>query len=262
MPYRDGAQRAIEDYDVERFSRRFIEDHDTGCYLWVGSKSRSGFGVFNLGKSVEARRASLLILGEGIKDSQTVRNICGNKICVNPAHLAAEDPKPSIDLAKLRMHRRIEKAAVRLIESANKFEDKLFPCPMSGCFIWSGCEDGHGYGVTTFDGKRIGTHRLAWILAGNDLRDGDCILHKCDQPLCCNVDHLFVGDRADNNWDRARKSRSKPGKLPYGVGRQKNGRFSSQFSFKGEYFYLGTFDTAEEANAVALAKKKEMYGLA
>ena len=41
---------------------------------------------------------------------------------------------------------------------------------------------------------------------------GKNVLHRCDNPPCCNPAHLFVGTVADNNEDKRRKSRH-----PHGV---------------------------------------------
>jgi hypothetical protein len=48
-------------------------------------------------------------------------------------------------------------------------------------------------------------HRFAWFLAHGPIPDGLCVCHHCDNPPCCNVDHLFLGTIADNNADMLAK---------------------------------------------------------
>jgi hypothetical protein len=52
-------------------------------------------------------------------------------------------------------------------------------------------------------------HRLAWMLVHGDIPDGLMVLHRCDNPPCCNVDHLFLGTRADNMHDMSVKGRAR-----------------------------------------------------
>ena len=56
-------------------------------------------------------------------------------------------------------------------------------------------------------------HRFAWYEANGPIPDGLLVLHKCDNPPCINVEHLFLGTHADNVADMVAKGRSTKGKL-------------------------------------------------
>ncbi len=80
-----------------------------------------------------------------------------------------------------------------------------------GCWKWTKATNEHGYGI--FNLKENGrwrcrlAHRLAWIFSNGPIPDQSCILHHCDNPLCVNPGHLFLGSRADNNLDCRTKGR-------------------------------------------------------
>lgn len=76
------------------------------------------------------------------------------------------------------------------------------------CWPWMrGCNAG-GYGQFSVNGRDQGAHRIAYELENGPVLDDLCVLHRCDNPSCCNPRHLFVGTRADNNRDREAKGRS------------------------------------------------------
>lgn len=78
----------------------------------------------------------------------------------------------------------------------------------SGCREWQGGCDRFGYGRIMIDGKRKLAHRVVWELENGPIPDGMCILHRCDNPKCNLVSHLFLGTKSDNAKDRNDKGRN------------------------------------------------------
>jgi uncharacterized protein (DUF433 family) len=80
----------------------------------------------------------------------------------------------------------------------------------NGCHLWTG-HTLNGYGKLRFKGDRIYTHRAAYQLAHGDLTNELCVCHTCDNPICINPEHLFLGSRAINNADKVAKNRQAKG---------------------------------------------------
>ena len=76
-----------------------------------------------------------------------------------------------------------------------------------GCLDWMHATNRMGYGVVGRGGKTVLTHRAAWELVHGPIPEGLHILHRCDRPICGNVQHLFLGTHLDNMQDMAAKSR-------------------------------------------------------
>lgn len=78
---------------------------------------------------------------------------------------------------------------------------------LGSCWEWTGRLDHMGYGRFRFEHKRWLTHRLSWKFTNGTLDPNICVLHKCDNPLCLNPDHLFLGTLKDNSEDMVAKGR-------------------------------------------------------
>ena len=104
--------------------------------------------------------------------------------------------------------------AERFWERVNKAGPVIRP-ELGPCWQWTGGRTASapfGYGITEINGRRTKTHRVSWELTHGALppRDGHhgtCVLHRCDNRLCVNPDHLFLGTNLDNIRDRDAKGR-------------------------------------------------------
>jgi hypothetical protein len=74
------------------------------------------------------------------------------------------------------------------------------------CWDWNGNKDKLGYARFWIKGKRYLIHRYSMMLAGHDIEGLD-VCHKCDNPSCCNPEHLFLGSHEDNMKDMVKKGR-------------------------------------------------------
>ena len=77
----------------------------------------------------------------------------------------------------------------------------------SACQIFEGSKDQKGYGLKRYKGKLYRAHRLTWLLTRGEIPEGYLVCHRCDNPSCVNVDHLFLGTPKDNTTDMINKKR-------------------------------------------------------
>lgn len=78
------------------------------------------------------------------------------------------------------------------------------------CWLWIGA--GHKskqkYGVFSFNVKPIGAHRFSFMLHFGEIPLGLGVCHTCDNHICVNPEHLFLGTQDDNMKDMVKKGRS------------------------------------------------------
>lgn len=99
---------------------------------------------------------------------------------------------------------------------------RIVRIPWSGCWIFMGALNDAGYGIVGKGGRGAGNdraHRITYQYFIGQIPDGLFVCHHCDQPACCNPDHLFLGTPADNMRDCRTKGRaSNPPRNPHVVG--------------------------------------------
>jgi hypothetical protein len=91
------------------------------------------------------------------------------------------------------------------------FQSKLITT-QSGCMEWSGCRFAQGYGVVRMNGKNMKAHRIALeYRLGRQIQLNMFALHSCNNPPCCNPDHLREGTHQENMDDKLRSGRQPRG---------------------------------------------------
>lgn len=96
----------------------------------------------------------------------------------------------------------------RFWERVNKTDDK------DSCWEWKSKPKKHGYCTITkggTKGKSLLAHRVSYEIAYGEIPPGLRVCHSCDNPVCCNPNHLFLGTDLDNARDKCNKGRQAKG---------------------------------------------------
>lgn len=98
---------------------------------------------------------------------------------------------------------------LRFVEVCNHGENCI-EC----CWLWKGQVDTHKeYGKVSYQNEKYIAHALIFKLRNNiPLVVKFHSLHACDVSLCCNWNHVYRGDHAQNMKDKVERNRQAKGK--------------------------------------------------
>jgi hypothetical protein len=88
-----------------------------------------------------------------------------------------------------------------------RFWSKVDKKSSEECWEWLANRKDNGYGNFYYLDKCIGAHVVSWALSNNRgiseiVNNRKLIVcHKCDNPSCCNPNHLYLGSYSDNRRD-------------------------------------------------------------
>ncbi len=178
----------LKDLLPDKFKDNISEkDKVSGCILWLGSKSTKGYVVFWFaGKECYAQNFIYEKIFGKISNDSVVKHTCGNRICCNPEHL-------------------------KILSDEERFWSKVDKKGEDDCWNWTAMKNKKRYGNFTVNIRTIQVHRYSYELTYGKIPEGVNVCHKCDNKLCVNPKHLFLGTQKDNMEDMVKKGRSLKG---------------------------------------------------
>ncbi|HMN15178.1 MAG TPA: HNH endonuclease [Bellilinea sp.] len=75
------------------------------------------------------------------------------------------------------------------------------------CWFWIAGIKSTGRGNFSVGRRNIQAHRMAWLLTNGDIPEGMFLCHTCDNGLCVNPNHLYVGTPKENTADMINRNR-------------------------------------------------------
>lgn len=103
-------------------------------------------------------------------------------------------------------HRRLPEISPDVVA---RFWGKVQIKDSDSCWLWSGGRKPGGYGNINISGKIFISSRVAYFIAKKSDPLEKEVCHSCDNPPCCNPEHLFLGTHQENIFDMVKKGRLK-----------------------------------------------------
>lgn len=129
---------------------------------------------------------------------------------------------------------------------------------VEGCWVWAGGTNPGGYGifVRRTPGTRL-AHRIAYEWARGAIAPGISIDHACHNRACVNPAHLRLATHALNNQNLSGPRRGSRSGVRGVRWHAKSKKWQARANLNGRQHSLGHFDSIEDAEAAAVAWRRD-----
>lgn len=131
---------------------------------------------------------------------KTPNNPLNSEVTPRPWRIERAFLEPSIFIGEFRVS----------TQDVERFESKFSKGEV--CWEWHAYTATNGYGRFDIGSKKrssIAAHRFSYLVYNGEIGDDKLVCHSCDNRLCVNPDHLWLGSYKENTQDMMRKGRNK-----------------------------------------------------
>lgn len=129
------------------------------------------------------------------------------------------------------------------------------------CWNWVGSKGSHGYGEMRINGNNNLAHRVSYERHIGSIPIGKEIDHICHNRSCVNPAHLRVTTTKQNaeNHQGATRASSSGMRGVYPLKRATKPKWPAKVKHGSKTYYVGTFDSPEEAEVAVVAKRNALH---
>lgn len=131
------------------------------------------------------------------------------------------------------------------------------------CWLWTANKDDFGYGRVNVTANKkpfvYRAHRLAYEITVGNIREDRILDHICHNPACVRPDHLRQVTRKQNVENLSGACRNSKSGFRGVFWHKQNRKWRVMVTHRYQKIHVGMFNTLQEANAAAIAKRNELY---
>lgn len=131
--------------------------------------------------------------------------------------------------------------------------------PMSGCWIWSGAWNLHGYGKLRHSKVYWLAHRFIWTMFNGPIPDGSELDHRCHNPACVNPEHLRLASHGENMRNSLMQRNNRTG-LKGVSWRPDRRKWRATIMASGVFKHLGYFNSPDDAHKAYCRAASQLHG--